>query len=179
MAAQPLQAADQHPQPGRVEKVHALEVDDDLPVALADQLDQSLTQARRAVDVDLSLDGQHRERRSAVVYLQTELHRRVLPDHLASVASCARSCVGPEPTRAGRTMACSMTCSAGLCRRNWSVEIGRVGRPAQAISPRSRDREVSTRATTATTSGTISPVVHATALWGANGGPRKRPAIGC
>ncbi len=77
MAAQALQAADQHAQTGGVEEVHALEVDDDLAVALADQLDQSFTQPRRAVHVDLTLDGQHRERRSAVVYLETELHRRV------------------------------------------------------------------------------------------------------
>ena len=87
VAAQALEAADQHAQPGRVEEVHAFEIDDDLAVPLADQLDQPLPQARRAVDVDLALDSQNRERRSAVVYLQTELHRRVLPDRVPTSLS--------------------------------------------------------------------------------------------
>ena len=71
--------ADQHAQPGRVQEVHPFEVDDDLAMALADQLDELLAQPRRAVHVDLTLDRENRERRSAVVYLQPELHEKILP----------------------------------------------------------------------------------------------------
>src|SRR6202011_3214184 len=76
MATKPLETADQHPEAGRVEEVHALEVDDDLVLALADQLDQLLSESGRGVDVDLPLHRQHGERRVGVVYVETKLHRR-------------------------------------------------------------------------------------------------------
>src|SRR5439155_24424972 len=73
VAADPLQAAHQHPEPGGVEEVDALEVDDDLVLALADQLDEPLAEARRGVDVDLTLDGQHGPT-VAIGDVETEIH---------------------------------------------------------------------------------------------------------
>src|SRR4051794_2065119 len=53
VAAESLQAADQHAEPGGVEEVDAFEVDDDLVLALTDQLDELLAEPGRRVDVDL------------------------------------------------------------------------------------------------------------------------------
>ena len=50
MAAEPLQASDEHAQPGGVEEVDALEVDDDSVLALADELDEP--DVRDEPDVD-------------------------------------------------------------------------------------------------------------------------------
>src|SRR5882757_9635967 len=52
----PLQAPDQHPEASGVEEPDLLQVDDDLVVALADQIDEQLTQPRRRVDIDLAPD---------------------------------------------------------------------------------------------------------------------------
>jgi hypothetical protein len=52
----PLQAPDQHPEAGGVEEPDLLQVDDDLVVVLADQIDEQLTQPRRRIDIDLALD---------------------------------------------------------------------------------------------------------------------------
>src|SRR5450755_2687926 len=46
VASEPLQSSDQHAQPGRVEEVHSLEVDNDLVLALADELDELLPETR-------------------------------------------------------------------------------------------------------------------------------------
>ena len=83
VAAQPLEPAHQHAEAGRVEEVHALQVDDDLVLALAHQFDQLFPQPGRRVDVDFPFDRQHRVRAPAVVYLETEFHRStssVLPN---------------------------------------------------------------------------------------------------
>jgi hypothetical protein len=52
----PLQAAGQHPQPGGAEEPDLVQVDDELVVVLAGQIDEQLTQPRRGVDIDLALD---------------------------------------------------------------------------------------------------------------------------
>src|SRR5207247_8141062 len=52
----PLQAPDQHPEAGGVEEPDLVQVDDELVVALADQVDEQLTQPRRRIDIDLALD---------------------------------------------------------------------------------------------------------------------------
>src|SRR5438270_457492 len=74
VTAEPLQAANQHAETGRVEEVDALEVHDDLVLPLADQLDQLLPQAGCGVDVDLPPHRQNGVRRVAVVDVETELH---------------------------------------------------------------------------------------------------------
>ena len=58
--AQPLEGADQHAQPGRVEEVHPAQVDDHLSGAGVDQLDEPLPQPGCGVDVDLATDLEHR-----------------------------------------------------------------------------------------------------------------------
>jgi len=44
----PLHAADQHPEASGVEEPDLLQVDDEVVVVLADQVDEQLTQLRRA-----------------------------------------------------------------------------------------------------------------------------------
>jgi len=56
MRPHPLQAAGQHPQAGGVEEPDLVQVDDELVVVLAGQIDEQLTQPRRGVDIDLALD---------------------------------------------------------------------------------------------------------------------------
>ncbi len=56
MRPHPLQAAGQHPQPGGAEEPDLVQVDDELVVVLAGQIDEQLTQPRRGVDIDLALD---------------------------------------------------------------------------------------------------------------------------
>src|SRR5918993_4459138 len=48
-----LEAAHEHTEPGRVEELHALHVDDDVVAARGDQLGDGVAQLRRGVDVDL------------------------------------------------------------------------------------------------------------------------------
>src|SRR5208282_2720411 len=50
----PLQAPDQHPEAGGVEEPDLLQVDDELVVVPADQIDEQLTQPRRRIDIDLA-----------------------------------------------------------------------------------------------------------------------------
>jgi hypothetical protein len=73
VAAHPLEAADEHAEAGRVEEVHALEVDDDLVLALTDELDEALSEAGCGVHVDLTLDRQHRPA-VALGHLESEIH---------------------------------------------------------------------------------------------------------
>jgi hypothetical protein len=54
--AHPLEPADQDPEARRVEELDLLHVDYQLVVLLVDELDEELAQARRGVDVDLTLD---------------------------------------------------------------------------------------------------------------------------
>ena len=51
-AAESLEPADEHTEAGGVEEVDALEVDDDAVLALADQLDQTLSEAGCGVHID-------------------------------------------------------------------------------------------------------------------------------
>ncbi len=96
MRPHPLQAADQHPQAGGVEEPDLLQVDDELVVVLADQIDEQLTQPRRGVDVDLALDVDDLDAVLAVVdpasdpqVLQRHArrHLNVQPGQWAGVAS--------------------------------------------------------------------------------------------
>src|SRR6266513_2054811 len=52
----PPQAPDQHPEAGGVEEPHLVQVDDELVAALADQVDEQLTQPRRRIHIDLAPD---------------------------------------------------------------------------------------------------------------------------
>src|SRR5947207_6050218 len=74
VAAEPLQAANQHAEAGRVQEVDTLEVHHDLVLPLADQLDELLPQTGCGVDVDLPLHRQNGVRRVAVIDVETELH---------------------------------------------------------------------------------------------------------
>src|SRR4051812_46482644 len=55
-----LQASDEDAEPGGVEEVDALHVDDELVVALADELGDLVAELRGRVDVDLPTDGDNR-----------------------------------------------------------------------------------------------------------------------
>src|SRR6266487_4359519 len=52
----PPQAPDQHPEAGGVEEPDLVQVDDELVAALADQIDEQLTQPRRRIHIDLAPD---------------------------------------------------------------------------------------------------------------------------
>src|SRR5689334_24858923 len=56
MGSYPLQAADQHAEPGGVEEVHALHVDDEVETPVVHQLDQLLAQLGRGIYVDFATD---------------------------------------------------------------------------------------------------------------------------
>src|SRR5436309_5170542 len=58
--AGPLQRPDEHAEAGRVDEVHAGEVDDDLAGALLDQPVELVAQRRRGRDVDLAFDDDRR-----------------------------------------------------------------------------------------------------------------------
>src|SRR5437764_2808144 len=51
--AQPLDAADEHPEGGRVDEGRIAEVDDDVLAALADHLEELLLELRSRVEIDL------------------------------------------------------------------------------------------------------------------------------
>src|SRR5690606_6292414 len=51
-----LETAHKHTEPGRVEELHLLHVDDEVVVALVHQVDEELSQARRRIDVDFPFD---------------------------------------------------------------------------------------------------------------------------
>ena len=74
MRPHPLQAADQHPQAGGVEEPDLVQVDDELVVALADQIDEQLAEPRRGLDIDLALDGDDLDAVLAVV-TQLQIHQ--------------------------------------------------------------------------------------------------------
>src|SRR5687767_5012022 len=69
VAADALETTDEDAEPGRVEKLHAFEVDQDLTLALVDQLNQLLAELGRRVDVDFTL---YRQDRPAVALLDVK-----------------------------------------------------------------------------------------------------------
>jgi hypothetical protein len=73
VVADALEPADEHAEPGRVQEVDLLQVDDDVVGAVADQLDQLLAQLWRGVDVDLT---GHLEHRVVVIlaHVEVEIH---------------------------------------------------------------------------------------------------------
>src|SRR5258705_10509769 len=77
VAADPLEPADEDAEPGGVEELDALEVDQDRALTLVDQLDELLAELGCGVDVDLAL---HRQDGPAVVFLDVkpEIHVRSL-----------------------------------------------------------------------------------------------------
>ena len=89
----PLQAADQHPQAGGVEEPGLLQVDDELVVVLAGQIDEQLAQPRRGVDIDLALDVDDLDAVFAVV-TQLQIHK--------SSSRHARRHLNVHPRRMGR-----------------------------------------------------------------------------
>src|SRR5262249_42898778 len=56
----PLEAADEHAEPGRVEELDLLHVDDEVVATVLHQLDDLLPKLWCGIDVDLSADGNHR-----------------------------------------------------------------------------------------------------------------------
>ena len=60
------------PETGRVQEVDPFEIDDDLAMALADQLNQLLAEPGRGVHVDLPFDREDRIGRPAVVNLSAQ-----------------------------------------------------------------------------------------------------------
>src|SRR5207245_1959655 len=74
VAPEPLESAHQDAETGGVEEVDGFEVDDDLVLALADELDEALAEPRRGVDVDLPPDGEHGPA-VPLVDIQAEIHR--------------------------------------------------------------------------------------------------------
>jgi hypothetical protein len=70
VAAQALEAADQDAEAGGIEEVDSFEVDDDLMLSFADQLDQLLPKSWSGVHVHFALDRQHGVRGVAVIHLE-------------------------------------------------------------------------------------------------------------
>src|SRR5438309_699284 len=77
MAEDPLEPTDEDAEPGRVEELDALEVDQDRALTLVDQLDELLAELRCGVDVDFSL---YRQDGPAVAFLDVKpkIHVRSL-----------------------------------------------------------------------------------------------------
>ena len=73
MVADALQSSDQHPEPGRVQEVDLLQVDDDVVGPVAHQLDQLLAELRRGVHVDLPGHLEHRVV-AVFVHVEVEIH---------------------------------------------------------------------------------------------------------
>src|SRR5512132_752095 len=73
VVADPLQPTDQHPEPGRVQEVHLLEVDDDVVGPVADQLDELLAELWRGVHVDLAGHLEHRVV-AVLTHVEVEIH---------------------------------------------------------------------------------------------------------
>jgi hypothetical protein len=78
--AHALQPANQDAEPGRVQEVHLLHVHEQVEVTLVDQIDQELTQPRRSVHIDLTLDLDDGEATlGAMVQLQIHRSSSALP----------------------------------------------------------------------------------------------------
>src|SRR5581483_3650136 len=88
VAAKALETADEHAQAGGVEEVDALQVHDDLVLALADEFHQLLAQAGSRIDVHLAAHGEDR-RAVLLLYIETKLHRQ----------GSSWSAVGCKPTQ--------------------------------------------------------------------------------
>jgi hypothetical protein len=73
VVADPLEPADQHSEPGRVQEVDLLQVDHDVVGPVADQLDQLLSQLWRGVDVDLAGHLEHRVV-AFLAHVEVEIH---------------------------------------------------------------------------------------------------------
>lgn len=100
MAAQALQATDQHAQTSRVEEVNALQVDHDLVLTLAHELDELLAQAWSGVYVYLPSHSQHNVGLATFVYLETEIHRaKTLPSRLLVRAPATLAAISQERPR--------------------------------------------------------------------------------
>src|SRR5579884_154430 len=72
--AQPLDAADEHAERRRVDERRVGEVDDDLPAALADHLEQLLLELGRRVEVDLAGERDHVGVVGQLLGLDVEVH---------------------------------------------------------------------------------------------------------
>src|SRR6185437_8588590 len=70
----PLEPPDQDAKARGVEEVHLLHVDEQVEVALVHQVDEELTQSRRRVDIDLTLDLHDGESVFGAV-IQLQIHR--------------------------------------------------------------------------------------------------------
>jgi uncharacterized protein (DUF1015 family) len=70
----PLQAADEHAEAGRVEEVDAFHVHDQLIAARLDEADQFLSQLGSGVNVDLAANSDDCEPRGLGVHIERELH---------------------------------------------------------------------------------------------------------
>ncbi len=70
----PLEPPDQDTEARGVEEVDLLHVDKKVEVALVDQIDEELTQSRRRVDIDLTLDLHDGESVLGAV-IQLQIHR--------------------------------------------------------------------------------------------------------
>jgi hypothetical protein len=70
----PLQAADEHAEAGRVEEVDAFHVHDQLVAARLDEADQLLSQLGSGVNVDLAANSDDCEPRGLGVHIERELH---------------------------------------------------------------------------------------------------------
>jgi hypothetical protein len=88
----PPQAPDQHPEAGGVEEPDLVQVDDELVVGLADQIDEQLTQPRRGIDIDLALDV---DDLSAVLVVVTQLQIHTSSSAMHGVISTSSPADGP------------------------------------------------------------------------------------
>ena len=70
VAPQALQAADEDAEAGGIEEIDPFEVDNDLVLSFADQLDQLLPKSRGGVDVHFALHRQHGVRGVAIIHLE-------------------------------------------------------------------------------------------------------------
>src|SRR5208282_5041794 len=95
----PVQAAGQHPEAGGVEEPDLLQVDDEVVVVLAGQLDEQLTQPRRRIDIDLALDVDDLDAVPGVV-TQLQIHKSSSAVHGVISASIPAPRAGVA--RAGR-----------------------------------------------------------------------------
>src|SRR2546430_7856849 len=72
--AEPLDAADEHAERGRVDEGGVAEVDDDLLAALPDHLEQLLLELRRGVEVDLACERDDIRVVTQLLGLDVEVH---------------------------------------------------------------------------------------------------------
>src|SRR6266568_6767884 len=88
----PPQAPDQHPEAGGVEEPDLVQVDDELVAALADQVDEQLTQPRRGIHIDLAL---HVDDLNAVLVVVTQLQIHASSSAMHGVISTSSPADGP------------------------------------------------------------------------------------